>query len=245
MEIASKENLEWAEAIATEIWLHLATQCIREGASTFTLTGIKNTSQFMIHHENILRLALEILLKAEKIHLPPEARGRILTYTVDRVLAEAFVPPDEDEGANGGDEDDDEKEEDDEEEEGGQEDQARGDRDVADKSKRKKRRLAKNPEPHPAKLLKPPPAEPEVVFVPVYHPPPPNKTLACPVSDACLSALQTVLSLQEGGMAKKSVVLEQLCDGGGSESRADVEAALFYLQEDNKIMLDDDDIYLL
>ena len=280
LETASRENCEWAETIATEMWLYVATQAVRHDAPTFTLPIIKNTTQFMVYHENHLRLSLEVLLRAGKVHLPADAKGRILTYTVDRELAEALVPAlacEDDYDDDDDDDDDDSEEEEDDDGLGdgggeGAKQSARGSSGGAESARRKKKRKipkaegarSKQPQEHTFKKPKQPNQPDTPVYVPVYRPPPKIETSACPVSDACMAALQSALSMVDGMETKTALVLELLCGdgedgaggGGGGDcgggggaadrhSRADVEAGLSYLAEINKIMLDDDDIYIL
>lgn len=83
-------KVEYLNNLAARIFLWLAVRCVREGINEFKISDVKH--QFETITYVLLEPAVAILVEEGKVILP-EARSRIIVYSVDVVQALLVAPP--------------------------------------------------------------------------------------------------------------------------------------------------------
>ena len=83
-------NAEYLKNLAARIFLWLAIRCVREGINEFKISDVKH--QFVTITYVLLEPAVAILVGEGKV-IVPEARSRIIVYSVDVVQALLVAPP--------------------------------------------------------------------------------------------------------------------------------------------------------
>lgn len=81
---------EYLKNLAARIFLWLAIRCVREGINEFKISDVKH--QFETITYVLLEPAVAILVGEGKV-IVPEARSRIIMYSVDVLQALAVAPP--------------------------------------------------------------------------------------------------------------------------------------------------------
>ena len=83
-------NADYLKNLAARIFLWLAIRCVREGINEFKISDVKH--QFETITYVLLEPAVAILVGEGKV-IVPEARSRIIVYSVDVVQALLVAPP--------------------------------------------------------------------------------------------------------------------------------------------------------
>jgi len=234
-----RQNREWAEVVANDVFEFLAKESQKHDDFSFTASFVKNetTAKLKQEHENLIKLALDILLEKGHIILPEEgARARNPKYRVSKTAAEEMFPPTP--------EDDDEDEEEEEVEE--EEDDGEGENAAASNIPKPKKRKPKSTEGKPPKAPRPPQPEPEaevVVHVSPPRIPMPQMQATSNVDSSVLDAVIAALQSTGQDSTPKATIIALVAARGISAE--DAEEALDFLQEDNKVMIDEDEVYLM
>jgi hypothetical protein len=235
-----RQDREWAEIVANDVFEFLAKESQKRDDFSFTASYVKNdtTATIKQQHESLIKLALDILLEKGRIVLPEDgARARNPKYIVNKSAAAEMFPPTPE----------DEDDEDDDEEEVGEEDDGEGENAAASnipKPKKRKPKSAVGKQPKAPRAQPQPEPEPEVV---VHVSPPripmPQMQATSNVDRGVLDAVIAALQATGEESTPKATIIALVAARGISAEDAD--KALDFLQEDNKVMLVDDEIYLM